>query len=117
MAVTLRHATLLDIALWLGRRYRRLRVTGNSMWPLLAPGQEVLIDPQAYRRRSPQADDVVVAQHPQQPGVTIIKRIEFVAADGRCYLKGENARESSDSRQFGLVSPQHLHGRVQCLFP
>jgi len=117
MAQSLRHATLSDIAQWLLRRYRRVRVTGDSMLPLLAPGQEVLIDPGAFQRRSPAMDDLVIAEHPHQPGLRIIKRVEFVEADGRCYLKGENAIASSDSRQFGLVTPEQLQGKVICLFP
>lgn len=117
MAHPLPHATLLDVTWWLLRRYRRFRITGDSMRPLLIPGQEVLIDPRAFRQRSPQMDDIVIAEHPQQPGLSIIKRIEFVEPDGSCYLKGENAAESNDSRQFGLVSPTLFRGKVVCRFP
>lgn len=117
MTPALPPASSRDLLLWLFRRYRRFRVTGNSMLPLLAPGQEVLIDAAAYRRRSPQPDDIVVAYHPQQPHLRIIKRIEFVASEGRFYLKGENSSESSDSRQFGLVSQTQIVGQVVCLFP
>lgn len=117
MTASLRHATLMDIAGWLLRRHRRFRITGDSMLPLLSPGQEVLIDPWAFRQRSPQMDDLVVAEHPQQPGLHIIKRVEFVEPDGRCYLKGENAIASHDSRQFGLVAPAQIQGKVLCLFP
>lgn len=103
--------------LWLLRRYRRFRVTGNSMLPLLSPGQEVLIDPTAYRDTLPLLGDIVVAKHPKQPELYIIKRVEFEESDGRCYLKGDNPNVSSDSRQFGLVSQADLQGKVICLFP
>jgi type IV secretory pathway protease TraF len=62
-------------------------------------------------------DDLVIAVHPHQPGLRIIKRVEFVEPDGRCYLKGENAIASSDSRQFGLVAADQIQGKVVCLFP
>ena len=117
MTDLLRHATLSDIGRWLLCRYRRFRVTGDSMRPFLSPGQEVLIDPRAFQQRSPQSDDIVIAEHPYHPGLRIIKRVEFVEPDGRCYLKGDNAIASNDSKQFGLVSPTQLQGKVICLFP
>jgi nickel-type superoxide dismutase maturation protease len=112
-----RHATKKEMLLCLLRRYRRFRVTGNSMLPLLVPGSEVLLDPWAYADHSPTPTDVVVADHPTQPGLRIIKRVEFVSSDGRCYLKGDNMGESSDSRQFGLVPTSKIRGKVMCLFP
>jgi nickel-type superoxide dismutase maturation protease len=87
------------------------------MTPLLLPNQEVLIDPSAYRQTFPQAGDVVVAYHPHQPNLPIIKRVLFVEGDGRCYLQGDNPAASTDSRRFGLVSPTALVGRVVCRFP
>ncbi|MGF1521903.1 MAG: nickel-type superoxide dismutase maturation protease [Leptolyngbyaceae cyanobacterium] len=113
----LRNSTRWDILLWLLRRYRRLRVTGDSMLPLLPPGCEVLVDPAAYRQRVPEPDDVVVAHHPMQPELRIIKRVQFVEPDGRCYLRGDNTHASSDSRQFGLIAHAQLQGKVICFFP
>ncbi|NER82783.1 MAG: nickel-type superoxide dismutase maturation protease [Leptolyngbya sp. SIO1D8] len=117
MNSSLRSISLKDFVLWILRRYRRFRVTGNSMLPLLFPGQEVLINPTAYTQVSPVPGDIVVAVHPQQPDLRIIKRVEFVEPDGRCYLKGENTQESSDSRQFGLIARAQLQGKVVCSFP
>lgn len=114
---SLRHATRQDILLWLLRRYRRFRVTGDSMRPLLVPPQEVLLHPSAYRHTPPQPGDIVVAHHPHHLNLRIVKRILFVEADGRCYLQGDNAIASSDSRQFGLVPPNQIVGKVVCLFP
>ena len=111
------HSTWVDLYRWLTGRYQRFRITGNSMLPLLIPGQEVLIDLQAYETRSPQTNELVMADHPQQPGLRIVKRIEFVASDGRYYLKGENRSASNDSRQFGLVTPTQIRGQVVCLLP
>ncbi|MBF2036377.1 MAG: nickel-type superoxide dismutase maturation protease [Leptolyngbyaceae cyanobacterium T60_A2020_046] len=106
-----------DVVLWLLRRRRRFRVRGNSMLPALKPGDEVLIDPAAYRQRSPQPGELVIAQHPHQPHLRMIKRVHWVAPDGACDLRGDNPSESSDSRTFGLVDPQLILGRVLCTFP
>ena len=117
MPPAIRHATVKDILGWMFRRYRRFRISGDSMSPRLLPGNEVLIDPRAFNRNPPLEGDIVVAAHPKQAGLLIIKRVEFVENDGRCYLKGDNRRESSDSRQFGLVNAEALRGKVICLFP
>jgi nickel-type superoxide dismutase maturation protease len=105
-----------QVWLWLLRRRHRFRVTGDSMLPLLQPGQEVLVDLAAYRQQPPQAGDIVVAYHPQQPQLPIIKRVLFVEGD-RCYLRGDNGEASTDSRRFGLVPQQALIGQVVCRFP
>lgn len=120
---TLRHSHLTDRLLWLLGQRRRLRVVGRSMLPLLQPGEEVLIDPSAYGRGGlaatvhPCPGDLVVARPPHQPDLRIVKWVVFVEADGRCYLKGLNPQESTDSRHFGLVPRDAILGQVMCRFP
>lgn len=126
---TLRHSRWPDLLLWLLRRRQRLRVVGRSMLPLLQPGEEVLVDPAAYVRSHrgakhnspecfrPQPGDIVVAHPPHNSELRIVKWVVFVEDDGRCYLKGLNPEESTDSRNFGLVSPTSILGRVVCRFP
>lgn len=87
------------------------------MLPTLRPDQEVLINPQAYRQCLPSPGHIVVVRHPQQPELLIVKRILFLASDGRCYLQGDNAIESTDSRQFGLLPLSYIAGKVHCLLP
>ncbi len=112
----LRHSQLTDMVLWLWRQRRRFRIVGESMLPLLEPGTEVLIDPWAYRQRRPQPGDLVVAYHPRQPGLRLIKWVVYVDEDG-CFLQGLNAAASSDSREFGLVPWPQIVGQVVCRFP
>jgi len=115
---SLRNADLWDVVWWILRRYRRYRVTGNSMRPLLVPGQEVLLDTTAYLDAPPRSGDIVVAYHPQKPGFRIIKRVASVAGGSdRCHLLGDNAEASTDSRQFGPVSMRQIQGQVVCRFP
>ncbi|MEA5451986.1 nickel-type superoxide dismutase maturation protease [Leptolyngbya sp. CCNP1308] len=112
----LRHSQITDVVLWLLRQRRRFRIVGASMLPLLVPDTEVLIDSNAYRQQRPQPGDLVIAYHPRQPGLRLIKWVVYVDDDG-CFLKGLNAAASTDSREFGLVPWREIVGRVVCRFP
>lgn len=117
MAEPLRGSNWYDLLLWLLRARSRFRITGHSMRPLLQPGEEVLINPQAYRQQPPELGDLVVAQHPFKPNLRIVKRVIEVREDGGCFIVGDNGRESTDSRHFGSIAPQHIIGQVVCRFP
>lgn len=86
------------------------------MQPLLQPGEEVLINPYAYRHLDPKPGDLVVARHPQQPTLRLIKQVIYVEPEG-CFLKGLNTAASTDSRTFGLVPSSNILGQVVCRFP
>lgn len=86
------------------------------MVPLLEPGDEVLVNPRAYRQRSPRPGDIVVARHPYRTDLRLIKRIAEVLDDGRCVLEGDNLTESTDSRVFGAIPPERIAGRVTSRF-
>ena len=85
------------------------------MVPLLKPGDEVLIDLSAYVQHPPCINDIVVAQHPYRD-IRLIKRVIAVSENGCCFLKGDNALESTDSRTFGAVKPKQILGRVTSRF-
>jgi nickel-type superoxide dismutase maturation protease len=85
------------------------------MLPLLESGTEVLINPLAYRRRRPQPGDLVVAYHPHQTSLRLIKWVVYVDEEG-CFLKGINTTASTDSREFGLVPWEGIVGQVVCRF-
>lgn len=112
-----------EFFLWLIRRRRRFRVTGNSMLPLLHPGEEVLINPFAYRDReapayavrAPAIGDIVVATHPYKPKL-IVKRIAAINPDCSIFLIGDNLSASTDSRSFGTVSLKDVSGKVTARF-
>jgi nickel-type superoxide dismutase maturation protease len=86
------------------------------MIPNLKPGQEVLVDPRAYRQQTAQIGDIVVARRPDREDVTIIKRVSGVQQDGRILLLGDNPDASTDSRAFGPVPPQYIVGKVTSRF-
>ena len=87
------------------------------MLPLLQSGDEVLLDPRAYKQTLPRVGDVVVSRHPYRTDVRLVKRITAVLEDGRCLLEGDNPPDSTDSRSFGAVAPQRILGRVTSRFP
>lgn len=91
---------------------RKIRVRGPSMLPEFAPGDELFLDPRAYRRRAPRVGDVVMARHLQAPQEIILKRVAFVSPDGRVFLRGDNPQASTDSRTLGLFPPERILGRV-----
>jgi nickel-type superoxide dismutase maturation protease len=86
------------------------------MLPLLKPGEEVLVDPKAYQDTDPQPGDIVVARHPLQPDIRMIKRVKARLEDGCYRLEGDNSLESTDSRSFGPVPREHILGRVTSRF-
>ncbi|WP_071517958.1 nickel-type superoxide dismutase maturation protease [Geitlerinema sp. PCC 9228] len=113
---TLPRCSYWELFLWILRRRSRFRVSGYSMTPLLQPGEEILVDPQAYRHHSPKLGDIVVARHPERHDLQLVKWIGAVRRDGQCFLIGNNLTESTDSRTFGWVSSDCLLGRVTSRF-
>ncbi len=94
--------------LWWGlRRRRRYRVQGPSMVPTLADGDFVLADP----GRSPGVGDVVVARHPREPELIVVKRVAELAPEG-LVLVGDAREASTDSRQWGPVALEGVLGVV-----
>jgi nickel-type superoxide dismutase maturation protease len=105
-----------DLLLWRIGRRERFVVRGGSMEPTLGDGDEVLVDPRAYRRRPPRVGDVVLIQHPLRGDVRAIKRVAELR-EGGVWVLGDNPRASTDSRIFGPVPLSHLLGRVARRLP
>ena len=89
------------------------------MAPTIAPDEEVLVDPNAYRRGPPRQGDVVLARHPFVEDTLLIKRVDHVTAGCRCFLRGDNpdSLESTDSRSFGTIAADAIVGRVVWVLP
>ena len=116
MSDEIKQAGWLDIFLWMMRRRHRFRITGLSMVPILQPGEIVLVDDRAYVSRIPQQGDIVVAWHPFEKEVRVVKRIRWVSDDHHCFLEGINQAESTDSRSWGMVALTMIVGQVICRF-
>ncbi|MDJ0898185.1 MAG: nickel-type superoxide dismutase maturation protease [Xenococcus sp. MO_188.B8] len=94
------------------RKRKRFRVTGKSMQPLLEPGEEILINPNAYLQSLPQVNDIVVVTHPNKPNLKIVKRIVEIRKNNTYFIQGDNLRQSTDSRSFGTVNFNLIRGKV-----
>lgn len=91
-----------------GVRNCRIHIEGDSMRPLLAPGDRVVVAP--ARRQRLQPGDLVVAHDPRRPQRRMVKRL--VSLDGvHAWLRGDNPAASTDSRTFGWVALPRWVGR------
>jgi phage repressor protein C with HTH and peptisase S24 domain len=77
------------------------------MAPYIVEGDELLVSP----AHLPKVNDIVLAQHPTNPTVVLIKMVDSIR-DGEFYLTGINQSSSSDSRDFGWLSNDLLLGRI-----
>ena len=105
-----------ELLLLLLRRRRRFKVTGKSMQPLLQPGDEITIDPFAYRQSLPQVGDIVVATPPDRAKLIVVKRITAINCSGEYFLTGDNLKASTDSRHWGFVEAKSILGKVTSHF-
>lgn len=112
------NCNFIDFLLLLTPRRRRYRVIGLSMSPLLQDGEEVIVNTSQQSRRSLQVDDIVVLCHPHQSDLILVKRIDAIALmpEKRYFVTGDNPAQSTDSRDFGSVSPKLIIGKVVCRF-
>jgi nickel-type superoxide dismutase maturation protease len=106
-------AGAIAFAIRVGRRFRRFAISGRSMLPTLSPGDWVLVDEHAYDGRMPRRGHVVVAEDPREPERHLVKRVAFVDLHGDVRLEGDNADESTDSREFGPIPAANVKGRVR----
>lgn len=101
-------ASVYEIALvFLGSRHKYI-CEGKSMNPTLKDGEVVLVD----REAEISVGDIVVAKHPFEKNVEIVKRVERINEQGNYFLIGDNLEDSNDSRYFGAVSREYIKGKV-----
>jgi nickel-type superoxide dismutase maturation protease len=103
-------ATFRDLLAWMTGRRTRFQVRGPSMAPALPDGTSVLV-----AKRPPTTGDVVVARLPTD-GLVIIKRVHRVEPDGCLFLRGDG-EITTDSRDYGAISSEHILGVVVSTFP
>jgi nickel-type superoxide dismutase maturation protease len=90
----------------------RAAVEGRSMSPTLAPGDWLMVDPDAYAERSPAVGDLVLVPDPREASRLLVKRVSAVHDDGRhLCLAGDAPDVSTDSRAFGGVEASRVEGR------
>jgi len=77
------------------------------MKPTLSDGEFVLVDP----HRRPRPGQLVVARHPENRELLVIKRVDCHDGD-RLVLTSDNPSESTDSRIWGPVDSELVIGVV-----
>lgn len=85
-------------------------VQGDSMSPLLREGDEVEVEP----ADNFSVDDVVVVRHPFKKSVLLVKRVHSLEKGGYD-LRGDNPKDSTDSRTLGLFAKERILGKVRPL--
>jgi len=116
MTKALPRTTYGELLLLMLRKRKRLKVVGESMLPILQPGDEIIVDPHAYERSLPQIEDIVVTVHPLQKSLTIVKRIAALDTKDRYFLLGDNPKGSTDSRHWGTIKLADIAGKVTSQF-
>ncbi len=88
----------------------RFLIVGTSMNPTLPHGTYVLTSSLPYLFTAPKRGDVVLARHPQD-GKYVVKRISRIT-ESEYFVTGDNEKESTDSRHFGLLKRHAIIGKV-----
>lgn len=81
------------------------------MAPTLLPGDWLLADPDAYRKRAPRGGELVLLPDPREPSRLLVKRAVGLDEQGRLLVAGDDPSASTDSRTFGAVDPAAVEGR------
>ena len=102
------------LAWGMGRRVRYL-VSGASMAPTLLAGDWVFVS-QQFVKTNALNHAVIVASHPFQADVLLIKRV-VACTEAGVTLMGDNPRASTDSDVLGIIPWSHVKGRVTCRWP
>lgn len=94
--------------------FRAIAVSGNSMSPTYNDGDWLLfrtielLDAKGLR---PLVGKVIVIERESYPGILLIKRIIRIDDSG-IWVEGDNKEASTDSRNWGALSPSEIRGQV-----
>jgi nickel-type superoxide dismutase maturation protease len=108
----------------------RVVVAERSMEPALMPGDRLLVWRGFGARRANDgggqalagqplritAGQVVIARHPQQRDLLLVKRAAWREADGWWVTADNPSAGGTDSFRFGPVPPNLIVGRVLCRY-
>jgi phage repressor protein C with HTH and peptisase S24 domain len=89
---------------------RILRVSGNSLLPLLQNGDFVLISKIPISLKKIDVGDIIAFN--QIPYGVMIKQVQEIWEEGRYYFVTGTNNDSVDSRSFGPVPREAVIGKV-----
>lgn len=80
------------------------------MLPTLRSSDIIFASSLPYLFKKPRINDIIITKDPRDKR-PIIKRIVRIE-NGRYFLRGDNEKESTDSRQFGMIERKDIRGKV-----
>jgi len=90
------------------------KVDGISMEPTILEGDIIIYRPVKSQDEEIVQGSLIVINHPLKENIFLIKRVHFVNDDS-LDVRGDNQKESTDSRQFGLINKNQLVGTVEII--
>ena len=93
--------------------FRSIAVSGNSMNPTYKDGDWLLFKQVKVGASNLQglAGKIVVIERESYPGIHFIKRVMRADQSG-VWVEGDNKESSTDSRQWGAITPTEIVGVV-----
>ena len=104
---------------------------GPSMLPTFSTAGDIVVVSHVFRPKNLKKGDIVIALSPTNAGHTVCKRVtglpgdnvrgrklpgermrKLVVPEGRVWLEGDNASNSTDSRTYGPVPAAMVKGKV-----
>lgn len=86
----------------------KFEIKGHSMEPTLLDGRIIFISSIPYLISRPKIGDMVAFR---QKSKIFIKRLIKIS-NGNYFVKGDNTKDSLDSRNFGWISKKDIVGKV-----
>ena len=86
----------------------RFTIVGHSMEPALLAGDSVLVSSVPFLFVKPKMGDIIAFK---KEGKIFIKRI-IKKDEKKYFVKGDNKKDSLDSRRFGWVERKEIVGKV-----
>lgn len=96
------------------RAFRTIAVSGNSMSPTYNDGDWLLLKSivRVDAKGAPRfIGKVVLVERESYPGILLIKRVKRVDGN-QIWVEGDNSDASTDSRDWGAITPEEIVGRV-----
>ena len=91
-------------------RFGTVSVSGNSMQPTYNDGDWLFVRWIDANISGLERKSIIVIERDEQPGIFLVKRIQKFHS-GRYWVEGDS-QESTDSRQWGWISPQEIRAKV-----
>jgi nickel-type superoxide dismutase maturation protease len=95
----------------IGSGWFPVRVAGDSMSPVLSPGDWLAVRP--LRASEPREGQIVVVR---REGREMVKRVVRAMDAATFWVEGDNAAASTDSRTFGSVQRAEIAGVVRARY-